>query len=102
MELKMNQNSFNCYLDSLKQKVHEAHLTLIDRNLPINVDNIKSPFLTISVFRVLLRFAINMILNGYFKTKNFTIGRDVITSKTFEIKNTVTIPAKGEYILELF
>lgn len=30
-----------CYLDSLKQKVHEAHLTLIDINLPINVDNIK-------------------------------------------------------------
>jgi glycosidase len=31
----------------------------------------------------------------------YTSGRDVITSKTIDIKNTITIPAKGEYILEL-
>jgi glycosidase len=30
-----------------------------------------------------------------------TSGRDVITSKVFDIKDTITIPAKGEYILEL-
>jgi len=34
-------------------------------------------------------------------TANYTQGRDVITSKTMDITNTVTIPAKGEYILEL-
>jgi glycosidase len=34
-------------------------------------------------------------------TGTYTNGRDVITSKTIDIKNTVTIPAKGEYILEL-
>ncbi|MES2374019.1 MAG: glycoside hydrolase family 13 protein [Bacteroidota bacterium] len=31
----------------------------------------------------------------------YTNGRDVITAKTIDIKNTITIPAKGEYILEL-
>lgn len=35
-------------------------------------------------------------------TGEYTSGRDVITSKVVDIKNTVTIPAKGEYILELF
>ena len=35
-------------------------------------------------------------------TAQYESGRDVITSKTIDIKNTVTIPAKGEYILELF
>src|SRR5688500_14214598 len=39
--VKDESKLLNCYLDSLKQKVHEAHLTLIDRNLPITVDNIK-------------------------------------------------------------
>lgn len=34
-------------------------------------------------------------------TAGFTQGRDVITSQSFDIRNTVTIPAKGEYILEL-
>jgi glycosidase len=34
-------------------------------------------------------------------TAGYTQGRDVITSQSFDIKNTVTIPAKGEYILEL-
>lgn len=34
-------------------------------------------------------------------TGNYTNGKDVITSKTIDIKNTITIPAKGEYILEL-
>jgi hypothetical protein len=34
-------------------------------------------------------------------TGQYTSGRDVITSKTMDIKNTITIPAKGEYILEL-
>jgi len=34
-------------------------------------------------------------------TAGYTEGRDVITSQSFDIKNTVTIPAKGEYILEL-
>jgi hypothetical protein len=34
-------------------------------------------------------------------TGQYTSGRDVITSKTIDIKNTITIPAKGEYILEL-
>ena len=35
-------------------------------------------------------------------TGNYTKGRDVITSQSFDIKDTVTIPAKGEYILELY
>jgi glycosidase len=35
-------------------------------------------------------------------TAGFTSGRDVITSQSFDIKNAITIPAKGEYILELF
>ena len=30
-----------------------------------------------------------------------TTGKDVITTKLFELKETITIPAKGEYILEL-
>lgn len=34
-------------------------------------------------------------------TAHYASGRDVITSKTVDIKNTITIPAKGEYILEL-
>jgi glycosidase len=34
-------------------------------------------------------------------TAGYTKGRDVITSKTFDISNTITIPEKGEYILEL-
>jgi hypothetical protein len=34
-------------------------------------------------------------------TAGYTQGRDVITSRSFDIKNSVTIPAKGEYILEL-
>ena len=31
----------------------------------------------------------------------FRSGRDVITSQMFDLKNAITIPAKGEYILEL-
>jgi len=34
-------------------------------------------------------------------TAHYASGRDVITSKTVDIKDTVTIPAKGLYILEL-
>jgi len=34
-------------------------------------------------------------------TAGYTKGRDVITGNTLDISNTVTIPAKGEYILEL-
>lgn len=34
-------------------------------------------------------------------TGHYTSGRDVITSKTIDIKKPVSIPAKGEYILEL-
>ena len=34
-------------------------------------------------------------------TGNYVSGRDVITSNVLDIKNTITIPAKGEYILEL-
>lgn len=34
-------------------------------------------------------------------TSGYTSGRDVITSQTFEFKNTITVPAKGEFILEL-
>ena len=34
-------------------------------------------------------------------TRNYASGRDVITSRVFDIKNTITIPAKGEYILDL-
>ncbi len=30
-----------------------------------------------------------------------TTGKDVITSKSFELKDAITIPAKGEYILDL-
>jgi len=32
---------------------------------------------------------------------SFTTGTDVITSKSFNLNDAVTIPAKGEYILEL-
>jgi site-specific recombinase XerD len=39
--IKEESKLLNDYLNSLRQKVHEAHLTLIDRNLPITVDNIK-------------------------------------------------------------
>jgi glycosidase len=31
----------------------------------------------------------------------YTTGKDVITAKTFPLNNTITIPAKGEYVLEL-
>ncbi|MDB5127845.1 glycoside hydrolase family 13 protein [Mucilaginibacter sp.] len=31
----------------------------------------------------------------------YTTGKDVITAKTFPLSNTITIPAKGEYVLEL-
>jgi glycosidase len=31
----------------------------------------------------------------------YTTGKDVITSKTFPVNTSITIPAKGEYILEL-
>ena len=34
-------------------------------------------------------------------TAGFTMGRDVITDKVIDIKNPITIPAKGEYVLEL-
>lgn len=34
-------------------------------------------------------------------TNGYTSGRDIITSKTVDIKDTFAIPAKGEYILEL-
>jgi glycosidase len=34
-------------------------------------------------------------------TSGFTSGRDVITSQLFDLKSSITIPAKGEYILEL-
>jgi len=34
-------------------------------------------------------------------TGKFNKGTDVITSKAFDISKTVTIPAKGELILEL-
>lgn len=34
-------------------------------------------------------------------TAGYTKGRDVISSQTLDITNTVTVPAKGEYILEL-
>jgi glycosidase len=34
-------------------------------------------------------------------TSGYSSGRDVITSELFDIKKTITIPAKGEYILEL-
>jgi glycosidase len=34
-------------------------------------------------------------------TAGYTKGHDVISSQTFDIANTITIPAKGEYILEL-
>ena len=34
-------------------------------------------------------------------TNGFSEGRDVITSQSFNIKDTVIIPAKGEFILEL-
>jgi glycosidase len=33
--------------------------------------------------------------------QEYTSGRDVITSTTIDLKKTITIPAKGEYILEL-
>ena len=32
---------------------------------------------------------------------NYTTGKDVITSKSFILKDGITIPAKGEYILDL-
>jgi glycosidase len=31
----------------------------------------------------------------------YTTGKDVITAKTFQFNNSITIPAKGEYVLEL-
>jgi glycosidase len=31
----------------------------------------------------------------------YTTGKDVITAKTFPLNNTITIPANGEYVLEL-
>lgn len=31
----------------------------------------------------------------------YSSGTDVITSQSFDLKNSITIPAKGEYILEL-
>jgi glycosidase len=31
----------------------------------------------------------------------YTTGKDVITAKTFQLNNSITIPAKGEYVLEL-
>jgi len=34
-------------------------------------------------------------------TAGFSTGRDVITDKVIDIKSSVTIPAKGEYVLEL-
>jgi len=34
-------------------------------------------------------------------TAGFTKGRDVVTDKVIDIKNSVTVPAKGEYVLEL-
>ena len=34
-------------------------------------------------------------------TQQYTNGRDVITSKIFEIKKAIMIPAKGVYVLEL-
>ena len=34
-------------------------------------------------------------------TGSFTTGKDVITSKEFALKDAISIPAKGEYILEL-
>ena len=34
-------------------------------------------------------------------TGHYASGRDVITSRVVDVKNTITIPAKGEYILEL-
>jgi glycosidase len=34
-------------------------------------------------------------------TGDYNSGRDVITSKVVDVKNEITIPAKGEYILEL-
>jgi glycosidase len=33
--------------------------------------------------------------------QHYTSGRDVITSKTIDLKNSITIPGNGEYILEL-
>jgi len=33
--------------------------------------------------------------------QNYTSGKDVITATTVDLKNTITIPGKGEYILEL-
>jgi glycosidase len=33
--------------------------------------------------------------------QDYAIGRDVITSNAIDLKNKITIPAKGEYILEL-
>jgi glycosidase len=33
--------------------------------------------------------------------QNYSSGKDVITGVTLDLKNTITIPAKGEYILEL-
>jgi glycosidase len=34
-------------------------------------------------------------------TSGYTSGHDVMTSQVFNLKDTITIPAKGEYILEL-
>jgi neopullulanase len=54
-----------------------------------------------------------VILNGALKdqsismdrftdiTSGYRFGRDVITGQEFDLKNPITIPAKGEYILEL-
>jgi neopullulanase len=54
-----------------------------------------------------------VILNGALKdqsismdrftdiTSGYRFGRDVVTAQEFDLKNTITIPAKGEYVLEL-
>jgi hypothetical protein len=39
---KEEVKSLNSYLDSLKERVHEVYRYLIDRNIPVTVDNIKS------------------------------------------------------------
>ena len=39
---KEEVKSLNSYLNSLKEKVHEVHRHLIDRNMPVTVENIKA------------------------------------------------------------